>query len=111
MITAFSDQKFQSSAALPTISIDKINFNWVVQLSIAKALYLYDYPFILNNFSIIYKNTYELQIKYNIFQNFSVNYLKKTFSIQILFNSFDASQKRHVDNKIEIIRQLNQLPI
>jgi hypothetical protein len=35
-ITAFSDQKFQSSVALPTLSIDEINFDWVVQLSIAK---------------------------------------------------------------------------
>ena len=77
LITAFSDQKFQSSVALPTLSIDKINFDWIVQLSIAKELYLYDYPFILNNSSIIYKNTYELQIKYKILQNFSVNDLKK----------------------------------
>jgi hypothetical protein len=29
----------------------------------------------------------------------------------MLLNSFNASQKRHADNKIEIIRQLNQLPI
>ncbi len=111
LITAFSDQKFQSSVALPTLSIEKINFDWVVQLSIAKELYLYDYPFILNNSSIIYKNTYELQIKYKILQNFSVNDLKKTLDVQMLLNSFNASQKRHADNKIEIIRQLNQLPI
>jgi len=111
LITAFSDQKFQSSVALPTLSIDKINLDWVVQLSIAKELYLYDYPFILNNSSIIYKNTYELQIKYKILQNFSVNDLKKTLDVQMLINSFNASQKRHADNKIEIIRQLNQLPI
>ena len=60
---------------------------------------------------IIYKNTYELQIRYNILQNFSVNDLKKTLDVQILLNSFNASQKRHADNKIEIIRQFNQLPI
>jgi len=111
LITAFSDQKFQSSVALPTLSIDKINFDWVVQISIAKELYLYDYPFILATSLIIYKNTYELQIKYKILQNFSVNDLKKTLDVQILLNSFNASQKRHADNKIEIIRQLNQLPI
>jgi len=35
-ITAFSDQKFQSSVALATLSIDKINFDWVVQLSLDK---------------------------------------------------------------------------
>jgi hypothetical protein len=73
LITAFSDQKFQSSVALPTVSIDKVNSDWVVQLSIAKELYLYDYPFILTSSLIIYKNTYELQIRYNILQNFSVN--------------------------------------
>ena len=111
MITAFSDQKFQSSVPLPTLSIDKINFDWVVQLSIAKELYLYDYPFILTSSLIIYKNTYELQIRYKILQNFSVNDLKKTLDVQILLNSFNASQKRHANNKREIIRQLNQLPI
>ena len=83
LITAFSDQKFQSSVALPTLSIDKINFNWVVQLSIAKELYLYDYPFILTSSLIIYKNTYELQIRYKILQNFSVNDLKKN----LMFNN------------------------
>ena len=67
LITAFSDQKFQSLVTLPTLSIDKINFDWVVQLSIAKGLYLYDYPFILSNSLIIYKNTYKLQIRYKIF--------------------------------------------
>ena len=113
LITAFSDQKFQSSVALPTLSIDKINFDWVVQLSIAKELYLYDYPFILTLTSsfIIYKNTYELQVRYKILQNFSVNDLKKTFDVQILLNSFNVSQKRNANNKREIIRQLNQLPI
>ena len=111
MITAFSDQKFQSSVPLPTLSIDKINFDWVVQLSIAKELYLYDYPFILTSSLIIYKNTYELQIRYKILQNFSVNDLKKTLDVQILLNSFNISQKRHANNKREIIRQLNQLPI
>ena len=60
---------------------------------------------------IIYKNTYELQIRYKILQNFSVNDLQKTFDIQILLNSFNASQKRNANNKREIIRQLNQLPI
>jgi len=111
LITAFSDQTFQSSVALPTLSIDKINFDWVVQLSIAKELYLYDYPFILTNSLIIYRNTYELQIRYKILQNFSVNDFKKTFDVQILLNSFNASQKRNANNKREIIRQLNQLPI
>lgn len=111
LITEFSDQKFKSSIALPTVSIDKINFGWVVQLSIAKELYFYDYPFILTSSLIIYKNTYELQIRYKILQNFSVNDFKKTLDVQILLNSFNASQKRHADNKIEIIRQLNQLPI
>lgn len=111
MITAFSDQKFQSSVALPTLSIDKINFDWVVQLSIAKELYLYNYPFILTNSLIIYKNAYELRIRYKILQNFSVNDLKKPFDVQILLNSFNASQKRNGNNKRKIIRQLNQLPI
>ena len=111
LITAFSDQKFQSSVALPTVSIDKINFDWVAQLSIAKELYLYDYPFILASSLIIYKNTYELQIRLQILQNFSVNDLKKTLDVQTLLKSFNASQKRHADNKIEIIKQLNQLPI
>lgn len=111
LITVFSDQKFQSSVALPTVSIDKINFDWVVRLSIAKELYLYDYPFILTSSLIIYKNTYELQIRYKILQNFSVNDLKKTLDVQILLNSFNASQKRRADNKLEIIRQLKQLPI
>ena len=111
LITTFSDQKFQSSVALPTLSIDKINFDWVVQLSIAKELYLYDYPFILTNSLIIYKNTYELQIRYKILQNFSVNDLKKTFDVQILLDSFNVSQNRNANNKREIIRQLNQLPI
>ena len=60
---------------------------------------------------IIYKNRYELQIRYKIFQNFSVNDLKKTFDVQILLNSFNASQKRHVNNKKEIIKQFNQLLI
>ena len=60
---------------------------------------------------INYKNTYELQIRYKIFQNFSVNDLKKTFDVQILLNSFNASQKRHVNNKKEIIKQFNQLLI
>ena len=111
MITAFSDQKFQSSVPLPTLSIDKINFDWVVQLSIAKELYLYDYPFILTSSLIIYKNTYELQIRYKILQNFSVNDLTKTLDVDTLLKSFNASQKRYADNKREIIRQLNQLPI
>ena len=95
LITAFSDQKFQSSVALLTLSIDKINFDWVVQLSIAKELYFYDYPFILTNSLINYKNTYELQIRYKILQNFSVNDLKKTFDVQILLDSFNVSQKRN----------------
>lgn len=111
LITAFSDQQFKSSVALPTLSIDRINFDWVVQLSITKELYLYDYPFILTSSLIIYKNTYELQIRYKILQNFSVNDFKKTLDVQTLLNSFNASQKRHADNKIEIIRQLNLLPI
>ena len=72
---------------------------------------MYDYPFILTSSLIIYKNTYELQIRYKILQNFSVNDLKKTLDVQILLNSFNVSQKRHANNKIEIIRQLNQLPI
>lgn len=74
-------------------------------------LYLYDYPFILTSSLIIYKNTYELQIRCKILQNFSVNDFKKTLDVQTLLNSFNASQKRHADNKIEIIRQLDQLPI
>ena len=111
MITAFSDQKFKISVALPTVSIDKVNFDWVGQLSIAKELYLYDYPFLLTSYLIIYKNTYELQVRYKILQNFSVNDLKKTLDVQILLNSFNVSQKRRADNKLEIIRQLKQLPI
>ena len=111
LITAFSDQKFQSSVALPTLSIDKINFDWVVQPSISKELSLYDYPFILTSSLIIYKNTYELQIRYKILQNFSVNDLKKTLDVQLLLNNFNASPKRHANNKREIIKQLNQLPI
>lgn len=63
LITAFSDQKFKSSVALPTLSIDKINFDWVTQLSIAKELYLYDYPFILTNSLIIYTN-FRLNIRF-----------------------------------------------
>jgi hypothetical protein len=111
LITEFSDQKFKSSIALPAVFIDKINFDWVVQLSIAKELYLYNYPFILTSSLIIYKNTSELQTRYKILQNFSVNNFKKTLDVQILLNNFNASQKRHADNKIEIIRQLNQLQI
>jgi hypothetical protein len=91
LITAFYDQKFQSSVALPTLSVDKINFNWVVKLSIAKELYLYDYPFRLTSSLIIYNNTYELQIRYNILKNFSVNEFKKTLNVQILLNSFKVS--------------------
>ena len=52
-----------------------------------------------------------MQIRYKILQNFSVNDLKKTLDVQILLNSFNVSQKRHANNKREIIRQLNQLPI
>ena len=111
MITAFSDQKFKSSVALPTVSIEKINFDWVVRISIAKELYFYDYPFLLASSLIIYKNTYELQIRYKILQNFSVNDLTKTLDVDTLLKSFNASQKRYADNKKEIIRQLNQLPI
>ena len=111
LITAFSDQKFKSSVALPTVSIEKINFDWVVRISIAKELYFYDYPFLLASSLIIYKNTYELQIRYKILQNFSVNDLTKTLDVDTLLKSFNASQKRYADNKREIIRQLNQLPI
>ena len=84
MITAVYDQTFQSSVALPTVSIDKVNFDWVVQLSIAKELYLYDYPFILTNSFIIYTNTYELQIRYKILQNFSVYNFKKTLDALLI---------------------------
>lgn len=96
---------------MPIVKLTKSQKFWVARLSIAKELYLYDYPFILANSLIIYKNTYELQIRYKIIQNFSVNDLKKTLDVQTLLKSFNASQKRHADNKIEIIRQLNLLPI
>ena len=52
-----------------------------------------------------------MQIRYTILQNFSVNDFKKTLDVQILLNSFNPSQKKHAYNKIEIIRQLNQLSI
>ena len=94
-----------------TLSVDKIDFDWVVQLSIAKELYLHDYPFILTRSLIIYKNNYKVQIRYTILQNFSVNDFKKTLDVQILLNSFNPSQKKHAYNKIEIIKQLNQLSI
>lgn len=111
LITAFFDQKFKSLVALPTVSINKVNFDWVVQFSIAKELYLYDYSFTLTSFLIIYKNIYKLQVRYKILQNFSANDLKKTLDIQILLNRFNAFQKPRADNKLEIIKQLNQLPI
>ena len=111
LITTFSDQTFQSSVAFPTVAIDKINFDWVAQVSIAKNLYLYDHLFYLSKSLIIYKNTYELQIKFQILQNFSVDDLEKKLHVQKLLMRFNASQKIQADNKKEIIRQFNQLPI
>lgn len=110
MIT-FSDQSFQSSVAIPTLAIHKINFDWVARLSIAKDLYFYDYPFILDNSFITCRNTYELQIKFKILQSFSVNHITKILHVQPLLQSFNVSQKRHANNKREIIRQFNPLPV
>ena len=50
----------------------------------------------------------------SIKSNFVILYARNNSfqqNVQILLNSFNASQKRHADNRIEIIRQLNQLPI
>ena len=55
-----------------------------------------------------YKKTYELYI---IFLKTLALMIKKTLDVQILLNSFNASQKKYANNKREIIRQLNQLPI
>ncbi len=96
LITAFSDQKFKSSVALPTVSIEKINFDWVVQLSIAKELYLYDYPFRRTSSLIIYKNTYELQIRYKILQNFSVHDLKNKHLMSRYFLTPSMRLKRDI---------------
>lgn len=70
-----------------------------------------DHPFYLSKSLIIYKNTYELQIKFQILQNFSVDDLEKKLHVPKLLMRFNASQKIQADNKKEIIRQFNQLPI
>lgn len=102
LITTFSDQIFQSSVAFPTLGIDKINFDWVAQVSIAKNLYLYDHPFYLSKSLIIYKNTYELQIKFQILQNFSVDDLEKkvtrtetSYEIQCFSKNTGRQQERN----------------
>lgn len=111
MITIFSDQRFRSSIVIPTVAIDKINFDWVARVSIVKELYLYDYPFNLNSLLLTYKTTYELQIRLQILQSFAINHLEKTLNVQTLLQKFNASTKRQADNKRKIIAHLNQLPI
>ena len=111
LITTFSDQRFRSSVVIPTVAIDKINFDWVARVSIAKELYLYDYPFNLNSSLLTYKTTYELQIRLQILQSFAVNHLEKTLDVQTLLQKFNASTKKQADNKRKIITHLNQLPI
>jgi len=87
LVNNFSNHEFQSFVIFPTINVLKRGKFLVVQMSMAKQLFYYQYPFVLPRSFLHYKSKYDLQVKLELLQSFSSLSLKKEIHIQ-KFNNY-----------------------
>lgn len=96
LTTNFSDILFRSSIAFPYLEIEKQGKFWVVQVSVAKELYFYNYPFIFPKYFLLFKGKYESEVKFEFLLTLSRNRLKKIFYVGYFLNTFAVSKKNRL---------------
>jgi hypothetical protein len=63
-------------------------------VTLAKELYLYNYPFQFSTYFTTYKYNYQFQVKLQIIQATSVQSLKKQFYVQDFLSQFNVSHAK-----------------
>lgn len=109
LISYFTESHFQSILSFPYVDIQKPGNSWVVKLAISQLLYDYQYPFSFPNTFLIYKNTYDLQIKLKLIEAISTIPLKKVFYVEVFLDQFNVSTSKIALIKKDIVRVFSQL--
>jgi hypothetical protein len=101
LVKNFSNHEFQSFVIFPTINVIKRGKFLVVQMSMAKQLFDYQYPFVLPRSFLYYKSKYDLQVKLELLQSFCSLSQKKEIYIKKFLHQFSIPNKQ-----IKIIKKL-----
>ena len=73
-------------------------------MAIREYFYYYQYPFLFPNYFIVYKNKYDLQIKFQLIKNFNqIELKKKKFPVEEFLNQFSISNKDLTKVKNQLI--------
>jgi hypothetical protein len=111
LITSFSDNYFQSLAAVPSVRFEKVQKFWVGKVCLVNELFYYSYPFCLSNFfnTKLTKNEFEVRFKFT--QVFSSTNIEKIFCIQEFFDSYPSviSNQRKTNIKKYFIQLVQEL--
>lgn len=106
LIRKFSDNEFRRSVIFPYLKLTKQGRQWNIIMAIGEDFYYYQYPFLFPNSFIVYKNKYDLQIKFQLIEAFSQIELKKKFPVEEFLNQFSISNKDLTKVKNQLIDSL-----
>ena len=93
----------------PYLKLKKQNKKWTVRMAIGKELDFYQYPFFLTEEFLIYKDKYDMEIKLQFIQSFSVSSLEKKFDVEDFFNQFSIPNQKRTEVKKRIIELFDEL--
>lgn len=110
MINYFIDSHLQSVLNFPYVDIQKQGNSWVLKLAISQLLYDYQYPFSFPKIFLIYKNSYDLQIRLKLMEAIIIIPLKKVFYVEVFIDQFSIStSKRALIKKSQRIQEVDIL--
>jgi len=99
----FSDLCFRTYVLFPYVEVIKPGKSWIGQISIAEQLYNYKYPFYLPKEFLHYHDKYEMEVKLEIIQSFSVTSLEKKFTIETFLSQFSIPNQKRAEIKESIL--------
>ena len=109
LVKNFSRQEFQSYVIFPAIEVIKKGKFLVVEMSMAKQLYHYQYPYVLPRSFFRSKNKYDLQVKIEVLKTFCSKDIKKKFNVDSFLQQFSISNRKIKKIKNLLLKAVSDL--
>ena len=96
LVEEFSEIEFRSSVMFPLVKLRKESRSWILKIAIGEQLYSYNYPFVFSDSLVYFQTKYNLIVKLEIIQVFSVNSLEKKFPVENFLNQFGKNNRTQI---------------
>ena len=101
LLTSFSDVHFQSLAAVPLLTFNKVQKFWVGRVWLSQEFFYHKYPFKLPDLFKHKLNKYQLEVRAHVFKVFSSENIQKIFLVEEFIQNYSSQLSNQQKTKIK----------